>query len=382
MNGSVNLRSFFTDTEDLAAGLTYTVQTNTNNSLVTTSINNSTDVLTLDYADNVSGTANLTIRATDTVGLLVEDTFLVTVNAVNDKPGFTAPPATQTNEDAGAQSVPSFATGFTPGPANESAQTVASYAVSNISAPTLFATPPAVAANGTLTYTPAANANGISTFQLRVQDNGGTANGGVDLSDPLTVTITVNAVNDKPTFTAAAPPAVNENAGAQSVGGFITGFTAGPANESSQTALGFSVSAVSRPALFVAGPTVIGGALNYTPAANAIGSSTFEVRVTDSGGTANGGVAVSDPQVFTIAVNPTREHIIGSAKILPEPGGGFRISFVGNPGQSYTVQYSATMNAADWHLLSSVIVGANAVGSIVDVPPVNTPKRFFRFVVP
>ena len=60
---------------------------------------------------------------------------------------------------------------------------------------------PAIAATGTLTYTPAANANGTATVTVRLQDNGGTANGGQDTSAAQTFTITVTAVNDVPSFT-------------------------------------------------------------------------------------------------------------------------------------------------------------------------------------
>ena len=48
----------------------------------------------------------------------------------------------------------------------------------------LFSTQPAVAANGTLTYTPAANANGSATVTVKIHDDGGTANGGVDTARP------------------------------------------------------------------------------------------------------------------------------------------------------------------------------------------------------
>jgi ELWxxDGT repeat protein len=41
---------------------------------------------TLDYLSNASGTADITIRATDTEGLSVEQTFTVTLNPVNDAP--------------------------------------------------------------------------------------------------------------------------------------------------------------------------------------------------------------------------------------------------------------------------------------------------------
>jgi len=67
--------------------------------------------------------------------------------------------------------------------------------------PSLFSAGPAVASDGTLTYTTATNANGVATITVRAQDDGGTANGGVDTSAPQTFTITVTAVDDAPRFT-------------------------------------------------------------------------------------------------------------------------------------------------------------------------------------
>ena len=54
---------------------------------------------------------------------------------------------------------------------------------------------------GHLVFTPAANANGAgyASFTFQVQDNGGTANGGIDLDQtPNTITVDVTAVNDAP----------------------------------------------------------------------------------------------------------------------------------------------------------------------------------------
>ena len=64
-----------------------------------------------------------------------------------------------------------------------------------------------------LTYTPAANAFGTATITLDLKDNGGTANGGVDTSAPQTFTITVNNVNQPPSFTKGADQTVLEDAG-------------------------------------------------------------------------------------------------------------------------------------------------------------------------
>ncbi|MCW2242495.1 VCBS domain-containing protein [Azospirillum canadense] len=54
---------------------------------------------------------------------------------------------------------------------------------------------------GKLTFTPARDANGTgyASFAFKVQDNGGTANGGQDTSATATLTINVTPVNDAPT---------------------------------------------------------------------------------------------------------------------------------------------------------------------------------------
>jgi hypothetical protein len=77
----------------------------------------------------------------------------------------------------------------------------------------LFSAGPAISSTGTLTYTPAANADGLATITLVIQDNGGTANGGVDTSPSQTFTITVNSVNDAPSFTKGGDQSVNNSAG-------------------------------------------------------------------------------------------------------------------------------------------------------------------------
>jgi large repetitive protein len=65
-------------------------------------------------------------------------------------------------------------------------------------------------ANGTITYTPAANFNGIDTITYMISDGqGGTST--------ATVTVTVVAQNDAPTVTAPIPPQTGVDAGAVSV---------------------------------------------------------------------------------------------------------------------------------------------------------------------
>ncbi len=57
----------------------------------------------------------------------------------------------------------------------------------------MFSAQPAIdAATGNLTFTPAAGVTGTATVTVQLHDNGGTANGGVDASAPVTFHITVN----------------------------------------------------------------------------------------------------------------------------------------------------------------------------------------------
>src|SRR5262249_34337752 len=125
-------------------------------------------------------------------------TFTVTVNAVNDAPIVTLGAIPAIDEDAGMQMVPNFAT-FSPGGGpDEAGQTAVEYIVSEVSNPAAFATGPLVSAAGVLFYMPVHDASGVITFRVRVRDNGGTANGGQDLSLPATATLTINGVNDPP----------------------------------------------------------------------------------------------------------------------------------------------------------------------------------------
>jgi len=76
---------WFDDAEDGAGALTYAVTGNTNPGLVTPTVvfdsMSHMQKIKLDYAPTGLGSADIAIRATDTHGLWVEDTFRVTVNA-------------------------------------------------------------------------------------------------------------------------------------------------------------------------------------------------------------------------------------------------------------------------------------------------------------
>lgn len=299
----IDLWQSFADAESADGQLTYTVEGNTNPGLFD-SINNDGQYLYLDYAPDENGVADITVRATDPESLYVETTFTVTVNAVNDAPSFTSGSNQIMNEDGGAQTVFGWAAGMSAGPLNEAQSLVFNVSNDNNG---LFSGQPAVdPVTGDLTYTGAAEANGIATVTVELRDDGDTLNGGTDLSGPQTFTITINPVNDPPMFTAGPNRIVNEDAGPQSAS-WASGISPGPADEAGQN-LTFDVS-TNYPALFSVQPAISGatGVLAYTPAADAYGTATVNVRLRDNGGTANGGSDTSGLQTFTITVNAVND---------------------------------------------------------------------------
>jgi hypothetical protein len=163
----------------------------------------------------------------------------------------------------------------------------------------LFPIPPG---DGSFQFTPAADFFGAESFTYTATDTVSTL-----VSNVATVTLTVTGVNDAPSFTAGANQSVNAGAGAQTVGGWATAISKGPANESTQNMLPFVVNVTSNSGIFSTLPAVAAnGTLTYTPVASVAVATTANVSVQarDDGGTSNGGVDTSAAQVFTITVNP------------------------------------------------------------------------------
>ncbi|MBI2927030.1 MAG: hypothetical protein HYY24_15150, partial [Verrucomicrobia bacterium] len=291
---------------DAGAVLTFLV-TNDNNALFSAQpAIDGGGTLTFTPAPEANGSATVTVSLMDDGGTAnggtdtsAAQTSTITVAAVNDAPSFAKGADQVVNEDAGAQTAAGWATAISAGAANESGQAL-TFEVSNDNAG-LFSAPPTVASNGTLTYTPAADANGSATVTVSLKDDGGTANGGLDTSAAQTFTIIVTAVNDEPRLAKGPDQTVNEDAGAQTMAGWATAISAGAANESDQVLI-FQVSN-DNTGLFSAQPVIAAnGTLTHTPAANANGSATVTVSLKDDGGTANGGVDTSATQAFTITV--------------------------------------------------------------------------------
>jgi large repetitive protein len=287
--------------------VTFVIDSNTNPGLFSAGpAVNSSGRLTYTPAADANGSADITLHAHDSGGGTDDSppqTFTINVTLVNDPPTFTKGANQTVAENAGAVSVPNWATSISKGPSNESGQTVTFQIASN-SNPALFAAGPAISPAGTLTYTPAASANGSASIGVQLKDNGGTANGGDDTSGTQTFTITVTGVNDPPSFVKGANQTVAEDAGAQSIPNWATGISPGPSDEAGQTVTFVVDSDI--PDLFSAGPAVSSsGTLTFTPSANLNGTSTITLHAHDNGG----GLTDDSPtQTFTIKMTPVNDQ--------------------------------------------------------------------------
>ncbi|RYF78764.1 MAG: tandem-95 repeat protein, partial [Comamonadaceae bacterium] len=190
------------------------------------------------------------------------NTFNFNVTPVNDAPAGTAAPAT-TNED---QAVSGTVVGF-----DVDGDTL-SYAVTTGAANGIVTIN---AATGGYTYTPAANFNGSDTFTVTISDGkGGTVQ--------VPVNVTISAVNDVPTGT-AAPVSTQED---QAVSGTVVG------SDVDGDTLSYSVTTPATSGTVTIAPAT--GAYTYTPAANFSGSDTFTVTISDGkGGTVQVPVSVT-----------------------------------------------------------------------------------------
>ncbi len=164
-------------------------------------------ILSFNYTPpaNYNGPDSLTYTVTDngTPQRSQTGTISLTVVEVNDAPTFNPGANVVVLEDAAAYSQ-AWATNVSPGPANESTQTVRFEVQVTPPAtfPNFFAVAPAIAPDGTLSFTLSQDANGSAIVEVVAIDNGpvGGAVNHVNRSSVHTLTITANPVNDAPVF--------------------------------------------------------------------------------------------------------------------------------------------------------------------------------------
>ncbi|MEJ7591909.1 MAG: GEVED domain-containing protein [Planctomycetaceae bacterium] len=182
-------------------------------------------------------------------------------------------------------------------------------------------------------------------------------------STSTTIAINVTEVNDPPVLNPLVNPApVNEDAGLVTIVGFMTGQSAGPANESPPQTITTTVTVVSEnsnwtPATFFAvAPSInrVTGTLTFRTAQDVNGTATISVLLTDNGTPA----ATSLTQTFVFTITP-----VNDAPVFTSTTTDARVNSSGNittleDAGVQTINYVATSAAARSTALDEV--GAQA----------------------
>lgn len=262
-----------------------------------------------------SGETAETITVIDVINTIKDDTVTAPTTGVNRAPGGTDKAVSLLEDGSRNFSAADF--GFTDKDGNALSAviitTLPSGGTLTLSGVAVIAGQSIAAADlNTLVYTPNSNVNGITGFRFQVVDDGGIANGGVDI-DPTSNRIAINVtnVNDAPEGTSS-----NVNM-TEDVPRSFTASDFGFSDVHDGNSL-FGVRINTLPAngtLTLSGVAVTAGdmiavaslsSLVFTPAANATGSNyaSFTFQVIDDGNQLNGGIRMDQtPNTLTFNVN-------------------------------------------------------------------------------
>ena len=334
--------------------LAYTLQTQAVNGVA---VVNADGTFTYTPNANYNGMDSFTVRISDPSGVFIITTIMVTVTPVNDSPivpnyGF------EINEDTVLNSVV-IGSDIDGDPLTYALQTQATNGVA------------AVNLDGTFTYTPNVNFNGIDVFTVLVSDN----QGGTAIS---TVTVTVTSVNDAPIAPSLITITTVED---MSVGSIIN------ATDPDGDALTFTIESAP-----ISGTAVINadGTFTYTPNLNFTGADAFTVRVADPSGAfviVNVQVTVSPVNDAPIAPNyqfMLNEDTILTSRVIGTDVDGDVLTYalqtqagsgvaVVNADGTFTYTPNVNFNGIDaFTVLVSDNQGGTAISTVtVTVTPVN-----------
>lgn len=339
--------------------------------------------LTFTPAANAVGSAIVSVTLFDNLGgsSAPAVTFTINVTLVNDPPSFVKGADQTVNEDAPAQTVNPWATAISPGPPDESGQTVAFNVTGNTN-PSLFAAGPLVDPAGVLTYTPAANANGVATITITLTDNGAPP----ATSAPQSFTITVNAVNDAPKNTVPAAQTTNEDtpltfsvgagnpiqiddvdAGAGSLQVTLA-VTNGTLTADSGAAIANNNTATVTLTGTIANINASLDGLVFNPTANINGLAQLTITTNDQGNSGSGG-ALQDVDIVDINVLPVNDQPVVNAATFSLDENSANATTVGSvtftdndPADTHTFAITAgnTGGAFAINLTSGAITVANS----------------------
>jgi PKD repeat protein len=288
---SISLNLYVNDKEDSDNDITWSVS---GESALTVSINN--QMAAIDTPDtDWNGSEIIVFTAMDSGNLTGSVSVVFHVTPVNDPPAFSIGSDITINEDAGLVSYSAWATNIDSGATNEVDQQLTFSLTPDHSE--LFAQLPEIDPfTGKLTFRSEKNIFGTTNVIVTLQDDAGRSNGGNNVSSNQSFTITIQPVNDPPSFTLGDNLAIKQNT-VISIENWATQIISGPANESDDVLTFFLDASPSD--LFEQQPSIDNtGRLSLKTAASKTGTSLVSVFLADN----SGGDYTSGTKTFTVEV--------------------------------------------------------------------------------
>ena len=339
-NTILDLGTVFGDADLDTSGdeLTFSVQSNSNESLVAASVDGNN--LILDYQDDQNGSTDIVVRATDSGGQFVQDVATVNVAAVNDAPSISPIADIAAETGSPIDPVPFTVTDV------DSDATLANVTVESDN--------PSLLPSGNIAIQEAANDGEQSLVLIisPVADQIGTANVTVTASDDQgassTESFAVNVIlaNDPPVFTSDANVTIPEN---------TTPVTTVTAVDPDGDDLSYRISGGDDQALFainnISGALVFFSAPDFEAPADADGNNVYQLLVAVSDGT------VESTQVLSVNVTDVDEAAptVTIQEVEPDPRAG-GVSEI-------TIQFSEPVSGLD----KSDLALTRATNSVVNV---------------
>jgi len=289
------------DTETAVDALTITVEhtgyTNFFSEPITITGLHAERSLHLVPSPHVFGEIDITVSIFDGIHQ-TQKTVVCSILAVNDPPVFTKGPDVSVFEDDGRQIFNNWATDISPGPSNESDQSVSFLTTTRSTE--LFEELPHILPNGSLVFKPKSHVSGTAEIEMVLQDSYNA------ISTKEFLLISILSINDPPSFTPGNNITVMEDSGAHVITQWATNIVTGDIFESDQE-ISFTV-VTENPSLFDQLPQINpNGDLHFSTSLDMNGESKIWIRIEDNGGNTNGGIHMSKPYTATITILPQND---------------------------------------------------------------------------
>ncbi len=148
------------------------------------------NVYHLDWSSAPAGNLNIVAKVTDSFSQIASSSGTNIAVALNTPPSFVSGGDVYIPRDSGPQTLTAWAKEIRSGISGETAQSV-SFLVSVSAGAEFFTSPPVITPDGKLSFTPTPKLSGFAVIKVRLQDNGGTLQGGVDTSAEASFKITL-----------------------------------------------------------------------------------------------------------------------------------------------------------------------------------------------